>query len=103
MPVKPSEAEEEYFARLEAHRRKTAELEVQKIKAEAERQRCKEMCYMKCPKCGADLVEIDYRDIKIDRCVGCQGAWLDAGELEAVQKASNPLLGKVFRVFKVDE
>lgn len=38
--------------------------------------------YMKCPKCGYDLEEIDHEHIKVDRCRKCHGVWLDAGELD---------------------
>src|SRR5438093_1154164 len=52
-----------------------------------------------CPKCGQQLSEIDYKGVKIDRCMNCQGVWLDAGELEQVtQKAG--LLGGFTKLFK---
>jgi len=28
-------------------------------------------------KCGMNLVEIDYKSIKVDRCSSCEGIWLD--------------------------
>jgi Zn-finger nucleic acid-binding protein len=46
------------------------------------------------------LVEIDYRSIKIDKCTACDGVWLDAGELEAVSKLDKTVAGKFFDVFK---
>jgi len=51
---------------------------------------------MKCPKCGMDLLEIDYKSIKVDRCSGCEGVWLDPGELEAVAGLEKSLLGRIF-------
>ena len=100
MMRRPSEAEDEYFARLEVERRKTAELDTRRIVAEAERARRRELHYMKCPKCGGDLVEIDYRDLKIDKCTGCEGVWLDPGELEAVAKADKSTFDRVFGTFR---
>ena len=44
----------------------------------------KEQYYMKCPKCGMSLNEIEYKEGKIDKCTECDGIWLDAGELEAL-------------------
>jgi len=38
--------------------------------------------WMVCPKCGGALEEIDHRGVKIDRCQGCAGVYLDRGELE---------------------
>jgi len=37
---------------------------------------------LKCPSCGATLVEIERDDVIIDRCPNCLGIWLDRGELE---------------------
>jgi uncharacterized protein len=39
---------------------------------------------MRCPKCGEPLKERRFQKIQIDQCTGCQGIWLDAGELEQV-------------------
>ena len=41
-----------------------------------------------CPKCGATTDAIHYggdSGIILDRCTGCRGVWLEAGELEKVQ------------------
>jgi hypothetical protein len=43
-----------------------------------------ELCSMRCPKCGRKLEEIVYQKVRIDRCTGCGGVWLDPGELEAL-------------------
>lgn len=96
MPRKPSESEEEYFARIEYERRKKAEREKQEKLAVEERERLRELHRMKCPKCGMDLIEIDYRSIKVDKCSGCEGVWLDPGELEAVAELETSLLGRIF-------
>ncbi len=84
MTRKPTESEEEYFARIEFERRKKAEEEKHRRLATDEKKRLKDLHYMKCPKCGMDLLEIEYMKIRIDKCSGCTGVWLDAGELEQV-------------------
>jgi hypothetical protein len=48
----------------------------------AERQRLKDLHYMKCPKCGHDLKVEALDGIEIDRCTFCEGFFVDAGELE---------------------
>jgi len=96
MPRKPSESEEEYFARIEYERRKKVEREKQEKLAAEEKERLRRLHHMKCPKCGMDLLEIDYKSIKVDRCSGCEGVWLDPGELEAVAGLEKSLLGRVF-------
>ena len=96
MVRKPTESEEEYFARLEFEKRKKAEQEKQQSLAAAEKKRLRELHHMKCPKCGMELIEIDYKEIKIDKCSSCDGVWLDAGELDAVQKMEKSALGRIF-------
>ena len=100
MVWKPSEREEEYFARMEFEKKKNQEEEKQKNLAEAEKKKLKELHYMKCPKCGMELIEIDYKSTKIDKCSGCAGIWLDAGELETVSQLEKTGLDKLFSVFK---
>ncbi len=100
MVGKPSEREEEYFARMEFERKKKSEEEKQKKMAEGEKDKLREFHYMKCPKCGMELIEIDYRGIRVDKCSGCEGIWLDAGELEAISKVEKKALDKLFDVFK---
>jgi hypothetical protein len=43
-----------------------------------------DLCSMPCPKCGRKLEEAAYQGLRIDRCPGCGGVWLDPGELEAL-------------------
>ena len=100
MVWKPSEREEEHFARLEFERKKKLEEERHKKLAEEEKKRLKELHYMKCPKCGMELIEIDYKGVKVDKCSECEGVWLDAGELEAISKFEKTNLDKLFSVFK---
>jgi len=72
--------EDEYFVKKEK------EL-IEKLKARQEReakQSVKEICHMRCPKCGEPLKERSFQKILIDQCAGCGGIWLDAGELEDV-------------------
>jgi hypothetical protein len=100
MVLKPSEKEEEYFARLEFERKKKVEEEKYKRLAKEEKEKLKRLHWMKCPKCGMELIEIDFKGIKIDKCSECEGVWLDAGELEAVAKLEKMGLDKLFSVFK---
>jgi ribosomal protein L37AE/L43A len=49
---------------------------------DAEREKQKKLHFMKCPKCGDELVEVEHEGIKVDRCTSCQGVFFDAGELD---------------------
>ena len=101
MPRKSSESEEEYFKRLEIEKKKKFMEEKKKNLASDEKRKLKELHYMRCPKCGMELTEIDFKKIKVDKCFSCQGVWLDAGELEAVSELDQSIMNKFFSVFKL--
>jgi hypothetical protein len=100
MAWKPSEKEEEYYARIEFEKKKKLEEEKHHKLAREEKQRLKELHFMKCPKCGMELIEIEYKGIKVDKCSECEGVWLDAGEMEAVSNLEKKGIDKLFSVFK---
>ncbi len=95
-----NENEEEYFIRLEFERAKKVEEELKKKMLEDERNSLKELHYMRCPKCGMQLVEIDYKGIKIDKCTECNGVWLDHGELEALVNLDKSVISRLLFGFK---
>ena len=100
MPIKPSDKEEEYFMRLELERRKQIEADKIRRFADDEKRHLKELHYMRCPKCGMELNEIDYKNIIVDKCFSCDGIWLDAGEFESIAKLEKGALDKLFGIFK---
>lgn len=97
--MKPSEKEEEFFARQSFEKKRKLEEEKQKALAGDQKKKARELHFMKCPKCGMDLIEIDYKKIKIDKCSSCAGVWLDAGEMEQVARMEKGGLDKLFSVF----
>ncbi|HXV89907.1 MAG TPA: zf-TFIIB domain-containing protein [Gemmatimonadales bacterium] len=78
----PSSNEEEYFARREAELLRQQREALEKTAAEAERK----SHYLKCPKCGFDLLIATGRGGEIEQCPSCRGIWLDATETEAALK-----------------
>lgn len=86
--------EDEYFLKKEK------EL-IEKLKSKHSKeakQAVKEVCHMRCPKCGEPLKERSFQKIQVDQCTGCNGIWLDAGELEEVAgKEEGSWLGKLWR------
>lgn len=97
---KPSEREDEYFAKKEFERLKKIEQEKHLKLAQAEKDKLKALHYMRCPKCGMELIEIDFKGIKVDKCSECEGIWFDAGEFETASKLEKSGLDKLFSVFK---
>jgi len=99
MPVKPSTKEEEYFARQQAElKRKLAEEARARLQAE-ERERVRQLHYMKCPKCGLDLDEVVFSDVRVDKCFNCGGLWLDDGELDTLVQKESGFLAKLRSIF----
>jgi hypothetical protein len=100
MIQKPSDKEAEYFIREEMKKLRQQARETRDQIEKAEIEKARELHYMKCPKCGMDLSEIDFRGIKVDKCFCCEGIYLDKGELEAILKSEDRgIMKKVLKVF----
>jgi len=41
---------------------------------------------MRCPKCRADMEQVEYEGTEIDRCTICNGIWFDAGEIDVMKE-----------------
>ena len=67
---------QEISRRRDDARRRNSEL------TDEERERRKKLHWMCCPKCGTDLSEVQFRQVKVDKCFSCGGVFLDDGELE---------------------
>jgi ribosomal protein L37AE/L43A len=71
-----------------------------KQETQEQRESQRRLHFMKCPKCGTDLIEVDFQGMKIDECSECRGMWLDAGEFDAMAKIEKPVLERLFNVFR---
>ena len=82
MPINPSDAEEEYFKKEEVRKLREQSEITAREKAEEDRDKLKELHWMHCPKCGLDLVEVEYRDVQVDTCFQCGASlgWGDCGD-----------------------
>jgi hypothetical protein len=97
---RPSEKEEEFFKRKEMERLRRLSREKEEQLKTQEREDEKKRHWMKCPKCGMDLTEVEFRKIKVDKCFSCEGVYLDRGELDALLKTEDMnLMKKIARVF----
>ena len=95
-PKKPSNAEDEYFAREALKRKEQAKIK----QSHEERENLKQLHWMRCPKCGQELEEIVFRDVSIDRCTTCGGVFLDKGELEHLAGGEENVLRAIMGIFK---
>ena len=93
MTEKPSRNEDEYFAKRDAELLRQQRAAAEQAAGEAERR----THYMKCPKCGYNLLTHDWHGVQIDQCTHCHGIWFDAGEAESLVTDKDPgLFGRVF-------
>jgi uncharacterized protein len=86
--------EDEYFVKKEREL-----LAKMRAKQETEnKEAAAKVSSMRCPKCGEPLKERSFQKVAIDQCTGCNGIWLDAGELEQVaEKEEGSWLGKFWQ------
>lgn len=100
---KPSNTEDEYFAKQEAARLKAAAIEKARQLEAAEIEARKQAHWMKCPKCGYDLHTVPFRGVSVERCFHCNGTFLDPGELEALAGKEHGFLGSIVGFFQPDK
>ena len=86
MTKKPTENEDEYFARLDFEKKKAIAAKRAQDMAEDERRKLKDLHFMHCPKDGHDLVAITLHGVQVERCPSCEGMWEDKGELDQLVK-----------------
>lgn len=78
----PNETDAEYESRiLMEQQREVAQRRHASI-SETDREVLKKRHWMRCAKCGEELTEVQFRDVKVDKCFACGGVHLDDGELE---------------------
>jgi hypothetical protein len=90
---KPSSNEDEYFLKLDAEilKEKRAKLDAERLAAE------RHSHFMRCPKCGGELVEREFHHAKVDECRDCHGVWLDAGEVNQLLQVRHGALDNFVR------
>ena len=102
MDKEQKKKEEEYFARIEFERRQKQLKEKPRQMEEEEKKRVKDLHWMRCPKCGMEMIEIDFEDIKVDKCSSCLGIYFDDGEIaQLVEKNKPGFMGRLSSIFKV--
>ena len=81
--------EDEWFARNEREllkgfkrERERRQAQIAKHLQEEAARKQKELHWMKCPKCGHDMVEHKIDDLVFDKCTLCEGIFMDRSEFE---------------------
>ena len=78
-PHKPSQQENEYFAREDTEKRRRKAV----ADAAAEQQRIAQPRAMACPRCAAAMVPVPDSVTHASICGACRGMFLDAADLKA--------------------
>ncbi len=100
-PGKPSTAEDEYFVREDAEKKRKLAQQEKKAKEAGELKRLKDFHFMHCPKCGLEMHEVRFRGVHVDVCFHCNGVFLDQKDLEHMEKPeSRGLMGSILNWFK---
>ena len=94
--------EDRYFHEQGAEMLKKKRAALDEQRKAKEQEEAKARHWMKCPKCGADMEEIDMESILVDRCPGCDGIYFDAGELELLleSRKSTGVISSLRKLFK---
>ena len=97
---KPVSKEEEFFLKQNQEKINKLRGEMDQKRLEDEKNHRQQIHWMKCPKCGSDLKEINHQNVMIDTCMECKGIWLDSGELniliEGQARFTKGLFNKLF-------
>jgi Zn-finger nucleic acid-binding protein len=102
-PGKPSSSEAEYFVREDAEKKRRIALKAQKDLAEADKARLRQLHFMHCPKCGLEMHEVKMEGFDVDVCFGCNGIFLDQGDLEhlrSLQRPPHAIVNSILNWFK---
>lgn len=103
MTTKPSQSESEFFAREEAEKIHRLSEQQRRERSLAEREQSRQIHFMKCPKCGADLRTIRLGLVDVEECTQCEALVLDKGELQKIKVADNTLLKSFLDVFRKED
>lgn len=54
---------------------------IEKMKHEHREELIRGLCRNRCPKCGAEITAMEFRDVPLDKCAECGGVWMGPKDL----------------------
>jgi len=87
--VKPSQPEEDWFAKEDAEKKRKLAHRVRQDMAVDDAKRLRDLHHGHCPGCGQQMHEVKLRTVPVDVCFSCNGIFLQHGEIEAFQRQIN--------------
>ncbi len=101
---KPSNTEEEYFAREDIEKLHKLAVKRAQEMASKEKEELRKLHHNHCPSCGMELHSLKRGKVDVDFCFNCQGMWLDKGELEVLmtehERFGSRLMEAVLGIFE---
>ncbi len=97
---KPSNTEEEYFAREESEKLKRLSVEQTAKLQQQEKDALKAKHWMHCPKCGMELQSVVFKGHTLDKCFSCNGVYLDGPEFDAIAGSEGGIFQSIVELFK---
>lgn len=83
---------DEAFFESELERLRKLALEQGQQIGDSERERLRELHWLRCAKCGMQMETVMYAGLQMERCFHCGGTYMDQPELEKVARESLPLV-----------
>ena len=87
--VKPSQTEEDYFAKEDAEKKRKMAQKVHREMAADEARRLRDLHRGHCPSCGQGMHELKLRGVPVTVCFACNGVFLEQQNIEAFQRQIN--------------
>lgn len=91
-PTPPSD--EELFLRDMDRRRTTALGRMDRLRQE-ERDRLRELHWLRCPHCGLEMENVHFHGLQFERCFSCGGSYFDEDQLEQLTVLEPGVLPKI--------
>jgi len=83
---------DEAFFDSEIERLRKLALEQGRRIADDERERLRELHWLRCAKCGMQMETVMYAGLQMERCFHCGGTYMDQSEIEKIARESSPLV-----------
>ena len=98
--TKNKDLENDYFIREEAAAKHKAEVERNRVHLKDHDEALKALHFMKCSKCGHDLVTKRMGYVEIEQCSSCGALVIDADKVDKFIAEENSILKSLIDLFK---
>ena len=97
---KPSQEEEEYFAKVEIQKKQALAEKLKDQMAGADLEELKKLHWKHCANCGFEMHAVVFKGVSIDKCPHCGAIFLAPGELEELAGHEGGFISGVLSIFK---